>query len=103
MSNNFDPKILRRDGDELGKAIAQEAVVRCTDPVYGQMVTEVIFCDTSRATEVFHPYMEDLFAMAGVVGDEYFPDQRAQDIWEEALFDALNAAGALDDRTVGPY
>lgn len=94
----------REDGRVMGSAIAAEAIVRCTDPAWGRMITKVIFRQPGRATETLDAYMEGIEAYAGISRDEYLgTGVAAQDLFEQGLFEALATHGALDDRTEGPY
>lgn len=93
----------RADGELVAEAIAQEARLKCTDPVYGEMVTEVIFKDELRPTVLFHEYMMALQSLAGVDYDEYFAHRSDQNYWEQALFEKLDEMDSLEDLTQGPY
>ena len=94
----------RGDGKLIGEAIAEEAIVRCTDPVWGQMITKVIFRQLGRDEVTLERYMVGLETLAGISREEYLGSSTyGQDAFEQGLFDALDACGALDDRTQGPY
>ena len=107
MTESSTKPLYNRDGREVARAVAVEASVRCTDPVYGQMVTEVIFKDENRPTMLLGEYMVALEALAGTNKDQYLGSGNDwrwnQDNWEQGFFDELDMQGALDDQTVGPY
>ncbi len=109
MSETTKP-LYEREGREMARAVAAEAKLRCTDPVYGQMVTEVIFSDEKRKPLLFEEYMVAIESIAGLTKagrTQYFQAQDGywgnQDRWEQAFFDELDVQGKLVDLTEGPY
>jgi hypothetical protein len=99
-----------RDGREMARAVAKEAVLRCADPVYGQMVTEVIFKDEARSNMLLEEYMVAIESLVGITRkdrERYFRAENGywgnQDRWEQGFFDQIDMEGALIDLTEGPY
>ncbi len=102
--------LYNRDGRDMARAVAAEAVLRCTDPVHGQMVTEVRFKDPDRTNMLFEEYMVAIESFTGMTNEDreqYFRAQDGywgnQDRWEQGFFDQLDMEGSLIDLTEGPY
>lgn len=89
-------------GIELAKALAQEAVLECTDPVHGQMVSMVKFHDPERPDMLMGDYLEVLFFLGNYATAQSW-GRTERDYFEQAFYDALDEQDALRDLTVGPY
>ncbi|MFO0971004.1 MAG: hypothetical protein U0520_01485 [Candidatus Saccharimonadales bacterium] len=110
MIEKTGARLYEKDGRDMARAVAAEAKLRCTDPVYGQMETRVVFKDETRRPVLFESYIVALEALAGMTRNDrerYFQASDGnwgnQDLWERAFFDELDAQGALIDLTEGPY
>lgn len=93
---------VRKNGFAIGEAMAKEAILECVDDGPGRMKSTVKFKDGERPDMSLEAYMTILEKLGGTAAN-YYDAPGSFDQSEQGLYDGLQANGALNDLTIGPY